>query len=86
MSIVAWVKTTIVKKYAGSWIRGGLRVLAGYLLAKGLADEATADAFAGSLGDILVSIIESPELVTAALAGTIGQWWSLKEKKDKKEE
>lgn len=83
MSIKSWITSTIIKKYAGSWTRGAMRFLAGFLVAHALADQSTAEAFSGSLGTILLAIIQNPELLTAAASAIAGQWWSLKEKKDK---
>lgn len=81
----SWVTSSLVKKYTGSWIRGGMRVLSGFLLSQGLADPDLAEAFTGSLGEILVNgvdlVVKNPELLGSLVSGGLAQWWSLKEKK-----
>lgn len=81
-----WVTSSIVKKYVGSWVRGSMRIVAGFLLAKGLADTELANTFAGSLGEILLNtldlVISNPDLLGSLFSGGFAQWWSLKEKKD----
>jgi hypothetical protein len=90
MSIKSWITKKIVKKYAGSWIRGGLRIAAGWLAANGVADAELAEAFTGSAAEILINslelLVDSPELVASLSFAGISQWWSLKEKKDKEKE
>ena len=88
--IKGWFTSQLIQKYAGSWIRGLMRILAGYLLSSGLADADTANQFSGSLGDILVKLIDllttNPEVLLATISGGLAQWWSIKEKKGKTEE
>lgn len=82
-----WATSTLAKKYAGSAVRSVMLILSGYLLAKGLADKETADAFTQSLGTILLNLIniliDNPDLLGSLGLGAAAQAWSLKEKKDK---
>lgn len=88
--IKSWITKKLVKKYAGSWIRGGMRVLGGALVGYGLADAELAETLTGSFAEVALNVLnlvlDNPDLLSGIYLSTFGQWWSLKEKKDKEGE
>lgn len=81
------VTSKLVHSYVGSWVRGLMRVLAGFLVSHDLANADLAAAFTGSLEQILLNLIQlavsNPEAVTGLVLAAWAQIWSLKEKKKK---
>ena len=74
------VVSKVVKKYAGSYVRGAMRFVSGALVTYGLADADMAAAFTGSLAEITLNLLDlainNPEVLTGIVAAAYAQVWS----------